>query len=436
VRKEDEEAVTIQITYDATDGPKKCTLSLPSWIEITHCSPSWPETAMTDNDIAATLDLPFEPGPKTLFIINDLDRPTPTEKILTALTQRYPRVPDADIVVATGAHTPSHPAEKIKKELLGDVSSAFSGGFFIHSARDSRTFFAGITSRGTRVEVSRILLDHEQIITIGSIEPHWFAGYTGGRKSIIPGIASFETIRTNHRLATEEGVGPLMTTTNPVFEDLDEAARLTLDTVQKSGCSEVFGINAVGHGEDIYDVAVRPLMDSLDPLIPTVDAIYKGERDPADIVIAIAATPMDRDLYQAMKSFENLRGVLRRDASFILIASCIDGVGPPHFSQTLVVSEDLLKVSQKLSGGYSLGDHKFKNPLKHRETGGSLSVVSEHLASSGAKTIGFFSLFSDIQKALDHALKRITLKEGKRALIATDAVNLVVFPTQKAVQHQ
>lgn len=293
------------------------------------------------------------------------------------------------------------------------------------------TFSCGNTSRRTRVEVSHKLLEYKNVVTIGSVEPHWFAGYTGGRKSLIPGVASFETIRQNHSLVLQDGVGPLITTNNPVFEDLNEATLLILEKINDIGGPEIHSINCVSHNDDIFSISSSTVIESMNPLIPDVNKIYRKYTQPADIVIAIASAPMDRDLYQAAKSFENVRTSLRLRASFILVASCMEGIGPPHFSRTMELSRNLDLLKEHLSGEYALGDHKFKNPLRFIEGGGSLCLVSKNLAGKkNSEEVGLFSTFRDISSALDTEISRIKkFRNGPiDILIIIDSVNIVTSP--------
>lgn len=421
--------MSVKIKYQATDETVEDTILLPSDVHVERISPSWPKKLLSDEEIISAIELPFDPGRNTLYIINDLDRPTPTEKVLRLLSKRYPETLSGDILVAAGAHKISHPTEALAKMLLRGLSSEFAGRFFIHDSARDQTFFSGITVRGTKVEVSLRLLNYKNVVTIGSVEPHWFAGYTGGRKSLIPGIASFETIRQNHSLALLDGVGPLTTSKNPVFDDLNEGTILILEKLKDKGGPEVHSINCVARKNDIFSISSSPITESLNPLIFDVNTIYRKYTAPTDIVIAIACAPMDRDLYQAMKSFENVRTSIKPKASFILVASCPEGIGPPHFTRTMTLSKNLDLLKEHLLGEYTLGDHKFKNPLRFIEGGGVLSLVSKNLVDSKkSKDVGLFSIFGNINSALYKEINRVkTIKNGPiDVLIINDAVNMVV----------
>jgi lactate racemase len=424
-----------KISYKSAKGEQEINIDFQR-INIEVVSPSVPATKLDDNQIIDFLILPFEPGKGTLYIINDLDRPTPTVRLLTLLEKRYPKALLGDVLVATGAHKLDSSVEDVGKKLLGGLYGAFLGRIFFHDSRNDPTVLVGKTPKGTVVEVSQRLFEYEKVVAIGSVEPHWFAGYTGGRKSLVPGIASFETIRQNHSLALADGVGPLITFGNPLYEDLDDATDLVVSGAKKRVAnSTIVGVNTISKDDDIFGISNGPILghskSSISSLFDKVNEIYIKKAKPADITfdiaIAIAEAPMDRDLYQAMKSFENVRGTIKRGGSYILVASCIDGIGPPHFAQTMALSADKNDFENRLSGEYRLGDHKFKNPLDFIKDGGTISVVSEELLKiGGTDGVGFTRIFDNLDDALETEMRRHDSGDVK-VLVVKDAVNLVVM---------
>jgi nickel-dependent lactate racemase len=367
----------------------------------------------------------------TLFIINDLDRPTPTKRILSIFATRYPEARAGTVLVATGAHRIAGSVDAVGGALLGDLYPSFAGRFLIHDAVSDPMEHLGATSRTTPVEISRRFLEHETVVAIGSVEPHWFAGHTGGRKSLVPGIAAFETIRLNHRLALHAGAAPLATVGNPVHEDLTDAARLALARHADRYRSDagISFVNTVGRDDSVFSVAVGSL-DSSCGLWDSVDAIYRKESPALDIAVAVASAPMDRTLYQAMKSFENIRVAIKPGGTYILVACCVDGLGPADFSETLGLSDDTELVANHLRGEYRLGDHKFIHPLEFMGSGGSMMVVSKQLAGADRKgKVGFFSRYDSIDSALSAATARRGASDNgtgdRRIGIFMDAVNLV-----------
>jgi nickel-dependent lactate racemase len=214
---------------------------------------------------------------------------------------------------------------------------------------------------------------------------------------------------------------------NPVYEDLQDATSLVVERLKEKG-KAVFGINAVSRGDDIHGIFCGPILESIAPLFDNVGEIYIKEAESSDIVVAMAEAPMDRDLYQAMKSFENVRGAIKDRGSYILVASCPDGVGPPHFSETMELASRGDALAKHLSGGYRLGDHKFKNPIDLIDGGGTMTVVSESLYQTG-KEVGFFTICDELDTALKIELERFRVGDGDiRVLVVRDAVNLVIMP--------
>lgn len=422
--------MSISIPYTAADGPRRLECSLPSSCDIQIFAPSRPKEILSPEKLKNALTLPFQIDRETLIIVNDLDRPTPTEVIFTALADTHPDILSCDVLVATGAHTLSGNPDAVKRAILGKTSSSHTGGFHIHDCRDDPMRTVGVTRRGTEVAVSERLFAHRRIIAIGSVEPHWFAGYTGGRKSLIPGISAFETIRKNHSLASHPASTHMKTDGNPLHEDLEEATRLVIDAHREAGGESITGINAVSHNGDIHALTAAPILDAVDPLRGIVDAVYSTPADRADIVIALAESPMDRDLYQAMKSFENIRCVLNPGGVYLLVAAAPDGVGPPHFSRTLAMGSVPGSLETHLKGAYVLGDHKFINPLEFTQNGGLLLVCSEALASlpEGPAALGFFRAEESFPGAVDAALSHIRAAglEAPRVSVVRDAVNTVL----------
>lgn len=423
----------ISLHYTAADGPRRLECSVPSDCDFQIYGPSWPKEPLSAEGLRDALTLPFQIDRETLVIVNDLDRPTPTEIIFTALVDTHPDITSCDILVATGAHKLTEDPDVIKRAILGDFSSTHTGGFHIHNCWDDPMMRVGATRRGTEVTVSGWLFSYGRIAAVGSVEPHWFAGYTGGRKSLIPGVSAYETIRQNHSLASHPNARHMKTNGNPLHEDLIDATALVIDAHQKElGGSSVMGINAVAYADDIYGVTAAPILDSIDPLRDTVDIIYSARADRADIVIALAESPMDRDLYQAMKSFENTRFILNPGGVFLLVAAAPDGVGPPHFSRTLSLRGRPMDLEKHLAGLYELGNHKFINPLDFVKNNGLLLVCSEALSSlpDGSDALGFFQAESSFPRAFDAALSHIQASgiHAPRVAVVRDAVNTILIP--------
>jgi nickel-dependent lactate racemase len=159
-----------------------------------------------------------------LIVVNDETRPTPSGQVLESLWPELSVFP-LKIIVATGTHQSS--SEEGCRRIFGSLWPAIKTRLFFHDCREERGMvYLGETSQGTRVMINQQIMMADRLLVIGSVEPHYFAGYTGGRKAIVPGLASYSTIVANHSLAMDLKAQPLRLAGNPVHEDLEEALRL------------------------------------------------------------------------------------------------------------------------------------------------------------------------------------------------------------------
>ena len=162
-----------------------------------------------------------------LFIVNDATRPTPTAKVLDII---YDDIKDYNIkfIVATGIHRAPTEAEYI--QIFGKHYPEFKDIIYAHdSKKEEDMVYLGTSENGTEMLVNKMGVEADKIVIIGSVEPHYFAGYTGGRKSFLPGIASYKTIEQNHKLALSPKAKSLALKGNPVHNDMIDA----LKTVKK-----------------------------------------------------------------------------------------------------------------------------------------------------------------------------------------------------------
>lgn len=175
-------------------------------------------------------------GETVAILVSDAFRHTGVDLLLPPLLAGLNQagIPENNIllVFATGSHRPPTPAEQ--KRILGmEIYERFHARSIVHDPQDSKNLaLAGVTSRGTPVHINRRAYECDRIIATGAVVLHYFAGFGGGRKSIVPGIAGLDTIAHNHALnlhPTEDRLDPAVRIGvldgNPVAEDMLEAAR-------------------------------------------------------------------------------------------------------------------------------------------------------------------------------------------------------------------
>ena len=293
----------------------------------------------------------FHPGESVVFIVTDHTRPTPTREILPLIWDRIsPRVrrEDVTIVVATGTHRAPTDAEL--DALLGGMRREFR--VLIHDC-DRDLVEVGESSRGTPILINRTVAEADHVISIGHIGMHYYAGYSGGRKNILPGVAGRETIERNHSQLLDPGCEGCVYHGNPISEEMSEAARL---------------VNV----DFIVDVVLGPDGRVVRVVVGDIEAAHAVGRavwdemfkvplpEKADLVIASAGgRPKDIDLYQAYKGLYNAAKAVRDGGMILLVAACPDGIGHPVFEDWIrrcERPEDVFGVFE--TEGFKLGGHK------------------------------------------------------------------------------
>ena len=284
-----------------------------------------------------------------LVIVNDATRPTPTSLFLDFAADRLDAA-GAAFIVATGAHRA--PDEKELRYIFGSSLDRFRTRIAVHDARRDPMSLFGTTSRGTEVRLNSRVAAAERLLIIGSVEPHYFAGFTGGRKGLLPGVAAYSSIEQNHSLALSSDSEVLRLSGNPVHEDMAEAGRM----VDRN----IFTIMTVlDRSQQICAAAAGGLAAAFDEAASVAREVFTAPLSGrADVVIACARHPLDIDLYQAQKAIEHARLALKPGGSLILVSSCRNGIGDGSFVDILSACGGPEDVRGRLAGRYRLGNHK------------------------------------------------------------------------------
>ncbi len=285
-----------------------------------------------------------------LLLVNDATRPTPTGAVMEIV---YPLLRDKPftILIATGSHRA--PTEEEYDFIFGNLKGELRGRVQVHDAKKSPCYSLGRTRHGNELMLNTLVREADAIIPIGSIEPHYFAGYTGGRKCFMPGVASYDCITANHKLAISQAAQAMVLEGNPVAEELDDAQAL----LEKLN---IFSIMTVLDGEHrVYAAAAGDLKASFYSLLPRADEVFVVPiRRQADIVVTVALEPNDIDLYQSQKALDNGKTALKDGGIIILVSACRSGVGSQAFMDLLSSEPTCKAVIDKLDREYKLGYHK------------------------------------------------------------------------------
>ncbi len=329
-------------------GEDQVTAELPSDIEVTYLAPRVIDVSGDPRQLAEyALDTPiglrggllddFTLDDSVAIIVSDSFRKTGADEFLPSLLDRVTSVGIRDenilFCFATGVHRA--PTTEEQRQILGtEVYERFQARLVVHDAfDDSALVKLGTTSRGTPVEINRHVLACNRIIATGTVVLHYFAGFGGGRKAIVPGLASARTIAHNHAMnlhPSEDRLDPSVRIAalegNPVAEDLLEAVRMVpVDFILNTILTPAGKIATMVAGDLIaaHETACMLAYNFY---------AFPFEKS-ADLVIA--ASPDTRNFVQTHKALYNAHLAVRPGGRVILAAPCREGLGGEGFVKWL-----------------------------------------------------------------------------------------------------
>ena len=267
------------------------------------------------------------PGQRVAISVCDVTRAQPRRETLEAIFDELPQLsPDAvTILIATGTHRTNTQAE-IERMLGPEIAARYR--VVNHDSRDSVSLVSvGTTSTGVPVFLNRVFMDADVRITTGFVEPHFFAGFSGGPKMVAPGLAGLETVLVLHdaeRIAHPNATWGI-TEGNPIHDDVREIARMvgvdfsvdvTLNREQK--ITAVFAGDLFVEHRAACEAAMRDAMRAVE--------------SPFDVVLTTnSGFPLDQNLYQAVKGMSAAAKVVKPGGTIVCAAECRDGL-PSHGS--------------------------------------------------------------------------------------------------------
>ncbi len=330
------------------------------------------------------------------ILASDITRPCPSYKFLPQLVEELNSggVPLSNIkvVLGLGIHRPHTDSEK--KKLVG--SYIFENTQVIDSD-PKKAKLIGKTSNGTPVEVFEEVINCDLLIATGNIEYHYFAGYSGGAKAVMPGVCTRNSIQANHSMMLDERASSGRAEDNPVRDDIEEAGRM-------AGIDFIFNV-ILDDNKNIIEAVAGKNNEAWIQGVKKYDAIYSREvESPADIVIASpGGYPKDINLYQSQKALENIKDIARPGGTIILMASCSEGFGEDVFEEWMGRVKDYCAISERLKDKFVLGGHKAVAVSR------VIKDMKVHLYSefdrAATKKMGFEKI-NDIQLYLNKVIER------------------------------
>ncbi|HEY3419733.1 MAG TPA: nickel-dependent lactate racemase [Methanomassiliicoccales archaeon] len=363
--------------------------------ELPHSDEQWELDRALQNPISSDRIEDFLRGGKDIvFIVNDGTRPTPTASVLRALSKRID-LKGVRFLIATGIHR--EPTEDEYRMIFGELYDSLKDQIHSHDSRKDPMVLLGHSKNGTEMSVNEIAVNADRLVIITSVEPHYFAGYTGGRKSFLPGVASYRTIEQNHKLAMGSEAQAIALAGNPVHEDM-------MDALQMVKGKKIFSIQAVlDRHQHVYRVAAGDLNLSFDQAVKWANDVFSVEiGEKADVVVSVAQYPMDIDLYQSQKALDNGKWALKEGGTLILVSKCRKGVGDEVFCNQLSLSTDPFQILKNLTQEYKLGYHKAAK-VAEIMTWAKISAVTD-LDPALIRRINMMP-FKEVQSAVDQAIE-------------------------------
>jgi nickel-dependent lactate racemase len=315
-----------------------------------------------------------KPGNKVVIVVDDATRATPSHLMIPPLLDELNKagVKDEDVTVifGCGSHRAVTPEEKEKlvgKETLERVQT------ISHDYMAEDQVFLGETSQGTKVSVNKVFAEADVKVLAGDINLHYYAGYGGGRKGVLPAVSSAETIQQNHALLVHPKATTGVLEDNPVHIDMMEAAKLAkvdfilnIVTNSKKELVKAFA----GDHEQAFLEGTK-----------LVDEMYKVpiEQRANIVVVSAGGHPNDINLYQASKAIHNALEAVKRRGIIVLAAECPEGHGNEAFAEWMEKFSDIKRLEREIKRHFVLGGHKayYLNKALQKATIILLSVMPD-----------------------------------------------------------
>ncbi|MFN7210493.1 MAG: nickel-dependent lactate racemase [Aggregatilineales bacterium] len=347
-------------------GKGHLSLDLPDHLSVDVLHPRYtPPSADPAAEVRAALDSVdwqrFKGSRSAAIAINDKTRPVPHDILLPPLLERLEQIGIAreriTLIIATGNHAPMQPAEfpSILPEAILQRYRVISHDI----DADHNIVRLGMTTRRTVVSINRAFLEANVRIAVGNVEPHQFAGFSGGAKSAVIGLAGWDTINGNHRMMAEPKATLGNYDDNPVRQDIEDMGRivgihLALNTV-------------LNEHKQIVRVFCGAPQDVMRTAIPLVRQVYQQTvAQPYDLIIASpGGHPKDINIYQAQKALGHAVHAVRVGGAIILAAACSEGSGSTKYENwlselRLPLGADVNRavIERFRAEGFRVGPHK------------------------------------------------------------------------------
>ena len=301
-----------------------------------------------------TLTNIVKPENKVAIVVDDATRPAPSYLMVPSILEELniAGVKDEAITVIFGCGTHKAVTDEEAAKLLGETVLNRVKVISHDSKAQDMVYIGKTRKHGTEVYLNPAFTDADVKILTGDVCFHYYAGYGGGRKSVLPGVSGEQTIKHNHAMLLHQKAKTGILDGNPVHEDMVEAAKLA---------KVDFILNVVTNGKgEIVKAFAGDLEQAFNEGVKIVDEMYRVPVDrKADIVIVSpGGHPSDVNLFQAYKGLDNALEVIKRGGVIILVAECPEGHGNQVFYDWMVKFKDAKAVEKAIKRNFVVGGHK------------------------------------------------------------------------------
>ncbi len=361
-----------------------------------------------------TLDRLLGKDKRVCLIVPDETRACPTKEILPQLLDELEtcKIEELEILIGNGLHRGT--SEQEMGELLGEeVVKEYN--ILNHNATDEKQLvdLGKKTSYDTPSIVNTVPAESDFLLGIGLVEPHFFAGFSGGRKAVLPAVAGKEAIFNNHgyKMIGHPKASSGVLDGNPIHRDMLEFMNfvnlsfIVNVTIDKKG--ETTGVFS---GDPIK--AHRRAVSFLNQY---VNVKLKGYAD--IVIVSNGGYPLDRDLYQSVKGMDTAKGVVKEKGVIIMVAECRDGLGGHEdFKRLMQEAERPEDVLREIRENEPINDQWEAQILAEVLERAHVILVTDGVKPSVIREMMMDSA-SSLEEALDAARKRIQTKKPRIAAI-------------------
>lgn len=394
-----------------------------------------PGVADAKSEISRALRMPIgsnklseiaKPESTVAIVVDDATRHTPSQIMLGPVLEELhiSGVRDENITIIFGCGTHRQVKSEEASNIIGEeVFSKIKSVSHDCKAQDL-TEVGSTKTHGNKIKLNRIFAQANIKVLLGDVNFHYYAGYGGGRKSVVPAVAGEETIKQNHGLLLNPNSKTGTLTGNPVHEDMTEAAKLA---------NVNFILNVVTNSKgEIVKAFAGDLEKAFLEAVSTVDSMYRiiVDRRADIVVVSPGGHPADMNLFQSYKAVDNAMEAVKRGGVIILVAECPEGHGNQVFYEWMIRFGELKTVEREIKRNFVLGGHKAYYLLKALQNHQIILVSS--MPDYYATNIFKLKTARAVNDALNEAFNLV----GRNARVLAMPYGNYTLPEVKAVEGQ